>query len=351
MTRALALAKRGLYSVPPNPMVGAVLVVEGRVVGEGWHRHAGGPHAEVEALARWRRRRGPATLYVTLEPCVHQGRTPTCVDAILSAPIERVVLASKDPDPRVNGRGIAYLRKAGLRVEAGLMSAEAAFLNRAFFRSKTVGLPYVIMKSAMTLDGRIADLSGRSFWITREPARRQGQLLREEVDAIIVGSRTALADDPRLDRLREHPPRGPLLKVLLDPDARVRPGARLFKTGRVLWVVERSAKVACVPSSASMLRLPAAGGKFPLNALMRRLASEGVQSALIEGGGETAGRFLGAGLVQEAALFFGMKMLGEGVSGLSGFSRTLGDAFEVRPFAVRRPGGDLFIRGMVCSRD
>jgi len=351
MARALALARRGLYTASPNPMVGAVLVSGGRVVGEGWHRSAGGPHAEVNALGLWNRRRRPATLYVTLEPCVHHGRTPPCVEAILAAPVDRVVVAAQDSDPRVNGRGIAALRKAGLKVDVGLMGTEAVFLNRAFFHHRRHGLPYVVLKSAMTLDGRIADRRGRSRWITSEAARREGKRLREEADAIVVGSRTVLSDDPRLGRLREHPPRPPLLKVVLDPEGEVPPSARVFGTGPVLWVVGIGVAVRRTPANATLLPLPAPAGRFALKALLKRLAGMGVQSLLVEGGGETAGRFLRAGLVQETAFFYGMKMLGEGVSGIGGFALPIGSAIGIRPFSIRRPGGDLFVRGTVCSRD
>jgi diaminohydroxyphosphoribosylaminopyrimidine deaminase/5-amino-6-(5-phosphoribosylamino)uracil reductase len=351
MARALALAAKGRYTAAPNPMVGAVVVCGGRVTGEGWHRHAGGPHAEVEALGRWSRRRGRATLYVTLEPCVHHGRTPPCVEAILASPVDRVVVAAADPDPRVNGRGLAALRRAGLTVELGVRGDEAAFLNRAFFHHRRHGLPYVVLKSAMTLDGRIADRRGRSRWITSEASRREGKRLREEADAIVVGSRTVLADDPGLDRMTEHPPRPPLLKVLLDPAGEVRPSARLFETGPVLWVVGRGTAIRRLPPNATLMSLPAPRGRFPLDTLLRSLAGMGVQTVLVEGGGATAGGFLRAGLVQEAALFYGMKVLGEGVDGVSGFARPIGGALAFRPFQVRRTGGDLYLRGTVCSPD
>jgi diaminohydroxyphosphoribosylaminopyrimidine deaminase/5-amino-6-(5-phosphoribosylamino)uracil reductase len=349
MGRALALARRGRYTTAPNPAVGAVVARGGRVVAEGWHRRAGGPHAEAEALGRLKGR-GPATLYVTLEPCVHQGRTPPCVDAILASPVDRVVVAAPDPDPRVDGRGIAALRRAGLAVEVGLMRREAEFLNRSFLHFKRTGLPFVIVKSAMTLDGRIADRAGRSRWITAPAARLEGKRLREEADAILVGSGTVLADDPGLGRLREHPPRPPLLKVVLDPEGRVRPGARLFRGGGVVWVVGSGAAVAATPEGASLLRLPAPRGRFPLRRLLKALAAGGVQTLLVEGGGETAGRFLEAGLAQEAALFYGMKLIGGGVDGVAGFALPLARAWRFRPFLVRRPGGDLYLRGAVCSR-
>lgn len=351
MARALALAGRGRYTAAPNPMVGALIVCRGRVEGEGWHRHAGGPHAEVAVLARWDRRRDKATLYVTLEPCVHHGRTPPCVEAILAAPVDRVVVAVADPDPRVNGRGIAALRRAGVKVDLGVMGEEARFLNRAFFHHRAHGLPYVVLKSAMTLDGRIADRRGRSRWITSEAARREGKRLREEADAIVVGSRTVLADDPALDRPREHAPRPPLLKVILDPGGEVKGSARLFATGPVLWVVARGTTVRDVPPTAALVEMAAPGGRFPLKALLRSLAGMGVQTVLVEGGGATAGGFLQAGLVQEAALFYGMKVLGEGVEGVSGFARSIGGALDFRPFQVRRPGGDLYLRGTICSPD
>lgn len=348
MRRALALARRGRYTASPNPMVGAVVVRGGKIASDGFHHFAGLPHAEALAL---RRDPGgpPATLYITLEPCTHQGKTPPCVDAILASSVHRVVAAVRDVDPRVNGRGIARLRAAGKDVTVGVLEREARFLNRMYFHSMRGGLPWVIVKWAATLDGCIADRRGRSAWITSEAARRAGKRIREEVDAILVGSRTVLLDDPRLARPIEHPPRPPLLKVVLDPDGRVPLSARVFAGGRVLWVTSRKAKIQRVPPTAALARLRSRGGVFEPVEVLGRLAEEGVRSVLVEGGGETTGHFLKARCVQEVAAFWGPRILGGGIPAVAGMDVLLSRAANVEPFQVRRFGADLFMRGLVCS--
>jgi diaminohydroxyphosphoribosylaminopyrimidine deaminase/5-amino-6-(5-phosphoribosylamino)uracil reductase len=198
MRAALALARRGLGNAWPNPAVGCVLVKEGRVIGRGWTQPGGRPHAETEALRRAGDAARGATAYVTLEPCSHHGRTPPCCEALAEAGITRVVMAMRDPDPRVNGRGLAMLRGAGIAVEEGLLEAEARALNAGFFRRIQAGMPVVTLKLASTLDGRIATASGESRWITGAAARREVHALRARHDAILVGSGTVLADDPDL---------------------------------------------------------------------------------------------------------------------------------------------------------
>jgi len=348
MRRALALARRGRYTASPNPMVGAVLVRRGKICAEGWHHFAGRPHAEALAL---RRDPGgpPATLYITLEPCAHHGKTPPCVDTILAAPVRRVVASVRDADPRVRGRGIARLKAAGLDVTLGVLEREARFLNRMYFHSVGSGLPWVIVKWAATLDGRIADRQGRSAWITSEAARREGKKIREEVDAILVGSRTVLFDDPLLARPLEHPPRCPLIKVILDPDGCVPASARVFASGPVFWMTARRTRIRGVPPTAVQVRLHSRRGEFEPEEILRRLWEEGVRSVLVEGGGETVGRFLRARRVQEAAVFWGPRILGGGVPAVTGVDVPLSAAASVEPFQVRRLGADLFMRGLVCS--
>ena len=348
MRRALALARRGRYTASPNPMVGAVLVRRGKICSEGWHHFAGRPHAEALAL-----RKDPggesAILFVTLEPCVHYGKTPPCLDAILAAPVRRVVVAVRDADPRVGGRGIAQLRAAGREVTLGVLEREARFLNRMYFHSIRTGLPWVIVKWAATLDGRIADRRGRSAWITSEAARREGKRIREEVDAILVGSRTVLLDDPLLARPVEHPPRRPLLRIILDPAGRIPVSARVFSRGPVIWMTSLNATIRRVPPTAKLARLPSRGGEFKPEEILRRLSKEGVRSVLVEGGGETAGRFFKARCVQEAAVFWGPRILGGGVPAVAGMDAALSVAPSVELFQVRRIGADLFMRGLVCS--
>jgi diaminohydroxyphosphoribosylaminopyrimidine deaminase/5-amino-6-(5-phosphoribosylamino)uracil reductase len=226
MARALALAAEGLGLTSPNPAVGAVLVREGVVVGEAFHRVAGGPHAETAALAAAGEAARGATCYVTLEPCAHHGRTPPCADGLIAAGVARVVAACRDPDPRVDGRGLARLQAAGIAVTLGVGEAEARALNRAFFTRVTTGRPHVTLKSAMTLDGKIAAWNGESRWITGDAARREAHRLRFRADAILVGSGTVRRDDPELTvRLPGAPPKEPL-RVVADTRLRISGDAR-----------------------------------------------------------------------------------------------------------------------------
>jgi diaminohydroxyphosphoribosylaminopyrimidine deaminase / 5-amino-6-(5-phosphoribosylamino)uracil reductase len=239
MRAALGLARRGLGRVWPNPAVGCVIVKDGRVVGRGWTQPGGRPHAETEALARAGEAAHGATAYVTLEPCCHWGRTPPCADALIAAGLRRVVVAVEDPDPRVAGGGLAHLRAAGIAVEAGLGAAEAAEINAGFFQRIRFGRPLVTLKLATSLDGRIATASGESRWITGPAARERAHLLRATHDAILVGTDTVIADDPqltcRLPGLAEHSP----VRVVIDRQLRIPPGARLFAEARQVptWVL------------------------------------------------------------------------------------------------------------------
>src|SRR5712691_3294525 len=239
MRAALALARRGLGTVWPNPAVGCVIARDGRVVGRGWTQPGGRPHAETEALRRAGEAARGATAYVTLEPCCHWGRTPPCADALIAAVLRRVVVALEDPDPRVAGGGLARLRAAGLAVETGLGAAEAAEINAGFLNRLRLGRPLVTLKLATSLDGRIATASGESRWITGAPARERAHLLRATHDAILVGTDTVLADDPqltcRLPGLAEHSP----VRVVIDRQLRVPLGAQVFAEARAVptWVL------------------------------------------------------------------------------------------------------------------
>lgn len=223
MRRALELAARGEGETEPNPMVGCVIVRAGRVVGQGWHRRAGGPHAEVVALARAGKRARGATMYVSLEPCSHHGRTPPCAPQVVAAGIARVVAATEDPNPRVRGRGLARLRAAGLRVETGMLSARALRLNERFVVAATRQRPFVLLKAALTLDGRIATASGESRWITSQAQRREARRLRRLHGGVLVGVGTVLHDDPLL--LPSPRVTRPFYRIVLDSRLRTPPGA------------------------------------------------------------------------------------------------------------------------------
>src|SRR5216683_3136782 len=288
MRAALALARRGLGRVWPNPAVGCVILNEDKVVGRGWTQPGGRPHAETEALARAGAAAHGATAYVTLEPCCHWGRTPPCADALIAAGLSRVVVALEDPDPRVAGGGVARLRAAGIAVEAGLGAAEAAEINAGFFQRVRLGRPLVTLKLATSLDGRIATASGESRWITGPAARERAHLLRATHDAILVGTDTVLTDDPQLTcRLPGLAHRSPV-RVLIDRHLRIPPSARLIAEARQVptWVVTlgsadpnrqkglRAAGVMVIPAE------PNATGHIDLNAALGLLAERGLTRLL-----------------------------------------------------------------------
>jgi diaminohydroxyphosphoribosylaminopyrimidine deaminase/5-amino-6-(5-phosphoribosylamino)uracil reductase len=314
MAEALALAQRGLQTTDPNPRVGCVIAREGRVIGEGWHERAGEPHAEVLALRACRGPASGATAYVTLEPCSHHGRTPPCAEALIEARIGRVVFAVGDPDPRVSGRGAERLRAAGIRVENGLMEAEAVEQNVGFMKRMRTGRPWVRLKLAMSLDGRTALADGSSQWITGPAAREDVQQWRARSSAVMTGVGTVLADDPRLDVRLPGAQRRPL-RVVLDSRLRTPPSARLFTAeGEVLILTAAPAAAASRTSleqrGARIEELRAAAGRLDLTAVLERLAQLQVNELLLEAGATLAGAFVQEALVDELLLYIAPKLLG-----------------------------------------
>ncbi|MCL4837997.1 MAG: bifunctional diaminohydroxyphosphoribosylaminopyrimidine deaminase/5-amino-6-(5-phosphoribosylamino)uracil reductase RibD [Thermoanaerobaculia bacterium] len=348
MRRALALAARGRYRTSPNPMVGAVVLRDGRRVGEGYHRRVGGPHAEVEALAAAGAAARAATLFVTLEPCDHHGRTPPCTEAILAAGVVRVVAAHRDPDPRVRGAGLARLRAAGVEVEEGPLAAEAVRLNLRYLVPKLLGRPLVTLKWAASLDGKIATAGGESQWISGPAARRWALALRDEHDAVLVGIGTALADDPRLDR-RLGLAGGPGTRVVLDRRLRLPPTARLFDgPGPVLLYTEAAegpAWEALAGRGAAVVRLE----RVEPAAVLGDLARRGVGSVLVEGGGEILAAFAAAGLFERVTGALAPLLIGGraalGPLGGNGIGR-LAEAPRVESLRWRRRGADLVFEGV-----
>ena len=357
MRRALALAERGRGLTSPNPVVGAVVVRDGVVVGEGAHLRAGGSHAEIEALRQAGERARGGTLYVTLEPCAHEGRTPPCVPAVIAAGVARVVAAMGDPNPLVDGRGVAALRAAGVAVEVGRLEGEAASQNRVFLTAMRERRPHVTLKAAMTADGRIADVHGISRWITGEAARAEAHRLRSEADAVVVGVTTALRDDPRLTVRREPAwPREPY-RVILDTQARTPASARLVSAGtpaRALVAVGEAAPADRVRSlesaGATVVRVPLRGGRVDVTAVLDALFAREVRAVLVEGGGETHASFLAAGVVDRVALFVAPVLLGgRGAPGvLGGEGRELKSAVRLDGATVRAVGGDFVLEGDVA---
>jgi diaminohydroxyphosphoribosylaminopyrimidine deaminase/5-amino-6-(5-phosphoribosylamino)uracil reductase len=356
MGRALRLAARGRGWTSPNPMVGAVVVKRGRIVGEGYHHEVGGPHAEIWALDEAGAAARGATVYVSLEPCCHHGRTPPCTRALIAAGVTRVVAASLDPDKRVSGEGVRQLRGAGIRVDTGVREAEARRLNEGFFKRVATGLPFVSLKAAMSLDGKIATAGGESQWITGERARRFAHGLRAEHDAIMVGIETALADDPQLT-MRTGRGRNPL-RVVVDSRARTPATARLLTSDerRPIVAVTEAApegkRRRLEAAGAAVWISPSVNGRVDLCWLLGRLAKEGVNSLLVEGGGTLAAGALAAGVVDRVYFFVAPLILG-GASALTPVegegARRLAVAWRVQAMRVRRVGEDLLIIGEVSG--
>lgn len=345
MRRALELAARGLGETTPNPVVGCVVVTGGRVVGEGFHARAGGPHAEVEALARAGRRARGSTVYVTLEPCAHHGRTPPCAPLVRDCGATRVVVALRDPSAQVAGRGLALLRRGGATVETGILAAEAARLNERFLTAARGGRPFVLLKAAHTLDGRIATASGHSKWITSPFQRRQARWLRRLHDAVLVGVDTVLADDPLL--LPSPRTRRPFTRVILDTRLRLPVTSRLARSaggGRPLLVLTsrppRGRRRALEREGVEVLEVPAAAGRVSLGKALEALGARGMTSVMVEGGSEVLGAFLAARLVDQVALFRAPLLLG-GRGSRPAFGgpdpRIIGEALPLQPVPEEPP--------------
>ena len=349
MTRALGLARRGLYSADPNPRVGCVIAHGERIVGEGWHRYAGEPHAEIHALAAAGGDASGATAYVTLEPCRHTGRTGPCTRALVEAGIERVVAAMRDPNPRVAGRGFAELAAAGIEVETGLLGTEAAALNRGFVSRFERGRPWVRCKLAATLDGRTATAAGESRWITGEAARADVHRLRAQAGAVLTGIGTLLADDPRLDaRVEDAECLVPPVRVIVDSQLRTPATARVFSApGRVLVATSRDASAApeLLDAGAEVFPLPDGAGRVALDALMTALAERGVNEVHTECGPTLAGALLASGLVDEVVAYLAPSVLGDAARGMFTLPMVaeMHDRVELEITGVARVGADLRI--------
>ncbi len=381
MKMALALAEKGRGRTSPNPMVGAVVVKDGEVVGRGWHQKAGGPHAEVHAIDDAGERARGATLYVTLEPCNHTGRTPPCSEKILAAGIRRVVTAMDDPNPKVTGGGNGRLRAAGVAVTAGVCEAEARRQNEIFVKHITTGRPFVVVKCAATLDGRIATRTGDSKWVTGPEAREYVHALRSELDAILVGIGTVRADDPSLTaRLSSGGGKDPI-RVVLDTHLTLSPDRKMFHAGSTAptliatgpappadrpealnkykrrealekasgrAVLEKAGgREALEKAGGRIIEAPLADGRVDLAALMDILGGMDIASLLVEGGAAVIGAFIRAGLADRLDLFFAPKLLGgEGIPICSGPGPArMAEAIGLSDVSIHRFGPDMMIRG------
>jgi diaminohydroxyphosphoribosylaminopyrimidine deaminase/5-amino-6-(5-phosphoribosylamino)uracil reductase len=350
---AFELAEIGEGEVSPNPLVGAVVVRDGLLVGRGYHRRFGGPHAEVFALDEAADRARGATLYVTLEPCAHFGKTPPCTDRVIQAGIARVVIAAEDPNPLVSGRGVAALRAAGIDVEVGQLRDVAMRQNEIFFKYITTRIPFVHLKLATSLDGRIATRTGDARWISSEPAQVTVHRWRRRYAAILVGIQTVLADDPELT-VRHVVGRNPL-PIVLDASARLPLTSRLLGGGRRPIVaaarVNPARKAELESAGCRVWELPTGRGDVDLRLLLERLGKEDVDSVLIEGGGETAAGFLAAGLVDRVSFLIAPILIGgrTAVPAIGGHgAERLTDALRLTDISTEWAGPDLIYSGRVA---
>jgi diaminohydroxyphosphoribosylaminopyrimidine deaminase/5-amino-6-(5-phosphoribosylamino)uracil reductase len=359
MRRAIVLARKAYGRTSPNPMVGAVVVKGGEVVGEGYHSRAGQPHAEIEALSRAGHYAGSADLYVTLEPCCHFGRTPPCTEAIIEAGIKRVFVGMKDPNKQVSGKGLRSLKKHGIVIVPGVLKEECVKLNEPFIKMIKTGMPFVILKTAMSLDGKIATRSGDSRWITGKLARNHVHKIRNQVDAILVGTKTVLKDDPRLTcRLKVEDVKHPI-RIILDRKNRIPLTAKVFKNSRsqkVVYVTGPDISSRRLKNLISK-KVVVLNGKilksgFDIKHLLKELASRDMNSILIEGGADLNASVVKAGLVDRVVAFISPILIGgaqaPGFLGGQGVVKVEG-AMKLKDINVTKIGEDLMVEATPCS--
>jgi diaminohydroxyphosphoribosylaminopyrimidine deaminase/5-amino-6-(5-phosphoribosylamino)uracil reductase len=348
MAEALRLARKGLATTHPNPRVGCVIARDGQVVGSGWHEKAGGPHAEVFALREAREKAAGSTVYVTLEPCSHAGRTPPCVDALIDAGVARVILASGDPNPHVNGSGIERLQRAGIDVLTGLMEKQAEELNAGFMKRMREGRPWLRIKLAQSMDGHVALANGNSQWISGEDSRADVQRWRARSDGILTGIGTLLADDPSLNVRNGEPDRQPA-RIVIDSHWRTPPGARLLGLpGRVLiaGLQEVPLPAELQGTTAEFLRMPAFEGRVDMNALLAELARREFNEIQVEAGATLCGTLLQQGLADELLIYQAPLILGGTAMSPFAYPRldNMDDRVHLEWVDSRRIGRDLRLR-------
>lgn len=354
MARALELTARGRDTATPNPSVGCVIAKAGRVIGEGWHERAGEPHAEARALAACTESAEGATVYVTLEPCAHQGRTPPCADALVAAKVGRVVAALEDPNPLVHGRGANRLRDAGIRVDVGLLAADAEEAHRGFLTRMRLGRPWMRIKAAASLDGRTALANGKSQWITSEEARRDVHALRARSCAMLTGIGTVIADDPELT-VRHVPAKRQPRRVLIDNRLEVPLGAKILKGEppiifTVNGDVEKQKRLEALGAEVVVAHADAhKAGKADLVHIARELAAHGFNEVTIETGSRLNGSLLAAGVIDEIVLYLAPKVIGDSGQGLFALPEiaSLDEAVQLQVIDVKPVGADLRITARV----
>jgi diaminohydroxyphosphoribosylaminopyrimidine deaminase/5-amino-6-(5-phosphoribosylamino)uracil reductase len=350
MRMALDLALQGAGRTSPNPLVGAVLVRGGKVIATGYHHRAGGDHAEVVALKRAGRKARGAALYINLEPCSHYGRTPPCTLSVIQAGVKTVVAGMADPNPLVSGQGICELRRAGIQIRLGVLQEESRRLNEAFAKYITRRLPFVILKLAASLDGKIATFTGDSRWVTAEAARRYVHSLRNQVDAVLVGAGTVVADDPQLT-CRIPGGRNPL-RIVVDGRLSIPTTARLLREpGKTIVVTGPRAplrKVRAIErSGAEVWRFPLSDGAVPFASLLRELGKREIVSVMIEGGVATAGHALSEKVVDKVCFFYAPKIIGgDGLDMIAPLGvKKMIQSKQLKDLAVEKVGADLLVTG------
>lgn len=361
MRRALRLAKKGYGRTSPNPAVGAVLVKKGKIVGEGYHRKAGDAHAEVNAIRAAGKEARGADLYITLEPCSHYGKTPPCADAVVKAGIKKAFIAMIDPNPQVAGKGIKILESAGIEVKTGALEKEAKTLNEAFIKHITRGLPFVTLKAASTLDGRIATKTGESKWITGEAARKYVHRMRDCSDAIMVGIGTIKKDDPSLTTRLEGKKGKDPVRIVVDEKLDISPRARVVngksKAPLIVATTDRAAKEkmrALENLGVKVIVFPSLDGMVPLKPLMKKLGHMGINSLIIEGGSEVHASALKEGIVDKIAIFYAPKIMGgiHSVSLVGGEGpELLAEAIEIEEVKTKKIGPDILLEGYIKKSD
>jgi diaminohydroxyphosphoribosylaminopyrimidine deaminase/5-amino-6-(5-phosphoribosylamino)uracil reductase len=358
MNKAIALARKGSLRVSPNPLVGCVLVKEDKIISEGYHQYFGGPHAEINALRKAGIKARGSTMYVNLEPCCHYGKTPPCTDAIIKSGVKEVVVGMVDPNPLVNGKGLKELKARGIKVKLGILREQCIKLNEPYIKYMTRGLPFVVLKSAMSVDGKIATRDGDSKWITSETSREYVKKLRSQVDAIIVGTNTVLKDNPEL--LSSHSGKRPI-RVILDSYLRIPLDARVFNSRAPTIVATRKEadreKIERLESRGiKVLKIPK-WRKHPhrgldLKYLMKELAKRGITSVFIEGGGKVNASLLEMGLVDKILFFIAPKIIGgeNAITPVEGEGvNKAEEAIELKHIKVRRFGKDILFEGYISS--
>lgn len=353
MRRAIELAKRGKGMTSPNPAVGAVIVQNGGIAGEGWHEYAGGPHAEVNAIKAAGRAAYGSAMYVTLEPCNTFGKTPPCTQAIIEAGVNKVVIGAFDPNPAVSGRGAAALRAAGIEVEEGPFKEEITGLNEGYNKHVISGLPFVTMKTAMSLDGKIATRTGSSRWITSEPARELVHAMRAASDAVMTGIGTVVADNPRLDVRLEGFKGAQPVRIIVDGQGKIPEDALVVTSAGETSTIVATTDLMSVDKSqrlsdagVEVVMVPRINGRIDLNRLLRELGSRGMCSVLLEAGAALATAFISEGLMDKYVIFIAPKLIGgetaPGFMGGPGMD-DVGQAIKLKFADFKQVGEDLYI--------